>query len=223
MKGFISNGHDEFWTQQMLDGLMEAVDEGLNVAFLSGNAVANQIQLEPSTDGRPNRVLTPRDALPSFKDEQDLLGSRSNGVGFGHWICRKPDHWVYEGTGMKEGDSIPYAIGWEFHGSGLSKIRKDLVVLASSKLVGNSDKDPVVDKVSRWKEHQGTIYTGGRGNIVFNAGSCWWSLGLSRPPGIVTHASAPAVDARMQRITQNVLDRITKSDFPLPYKAKEKQ
>ena len=35
-----------------------------------------------------------------------LMGGRHAGIGGGDWICSKPDHWLYEGTGMKEGDMI---------------------------------------------------------------------------------------------------------------------
>ena len=36
--------------------------------------------------------------------------------GGGDWIATKPAHWIFEGTGMKQGDSIPGLVGWEFHG-----------------------------------------------------------------------------------------------------------
>ena len=32
--------------------------------------------------------------------------------GGGDWVCEKPDHWIFDGTGMKKGDSIPGLIGW---------------------------------------------------------------------------------------------------------------
>lgn len=48
-------------------------------------------------------------------DERDLIGARTivpfNGGG--DWTCAKPDHWLFEGTGMKKGDSIPGLVGWE--------------------------------------------------------------------------------------------------------------
>ena len=27
-----------------------------------------------------------------------------------------PEHWLFEGTGMKKGDSIKGLVGWEWHG-----------------------------------------------------------------------------------------------------------
>ncbi len=36
--------------------------------------------------------------------------------GGGDWIVTKADHWMFEGTGIKNGDAIPGLIGWEYHG-----------------------------------------------------------------------------------------------------------
>ena len=36
--------------------------------------------------------------------------------GGGDWICAKPEHWMFNGTGMKKGDRIPGLVGWEYHG-----------------------------------------------------------------------------------------------------------
>ena len=36
--------------------------------------------------------------------------------GGGDWIVVKPEHWIFDGTGMKKGDRIPGLIGWEYHG-----------------------------------------------------------------------------------------------------------
>lgn len=212
-KGLISVGHDEYWTQETYDGVKAAVDDGLNVAFLSGNAVVGKIVLEPATDGRALRVM--RRGRPSrhIRGTAALIGAYSCGVGFAHFVCRKPGHWVFEGTGMKEGDRILNLVGWEYHGDVLGR-QKDLVVLASAPTVKRSTDDPDSDKAWTRRTQYTTIYTGPRGNIIFNGGSCYWALGLSRPPGVVVPETAPYQDVRTQRITQNVLDRIRKSDFP---------
>ena len=43
-------------------------------------------------------------------DEGLLLGARNilpcNGGG--DWVCTKPEHWIFAGTGMKKGDRILY-------------------------------------------------------------------------------------------------------------------
>ena len=51
-------------------------------------------------------------------DEGYLMGSRNVDPvnGGGDWICTKPEHWIFEGTGMQKGEAIPGLIGWEYHG-----------------------------------------------------------------------------------------------------------
>ena len=55
-----------------------------------------------------------------------------------------------------------------------------------------------------------TIYTAPKGNLVFNAGTCWWNVVLSSPPGFQSPPRKDFLrnDARIQRITKNVLDRM---------------
>ncbi|MFM8435322.1 MAG: N,N-dimethylformamidase beta subunit family domain-containing protein [Planctomycetia bacterium] len=56
-----------------------------------------------------------------------------------------------------------------------------------------------------------TVYPGPRGNIAFNASTCWWADGLSAPPGYVrpsVYTSPQGPDERLQRITANVLARM---------------
>jgi len=56
-----------------------------------------------------------------------------------------------------------------------------------------------------------TVYEGPKGNIVFNASTCWWADGLSSPPGYQSpsvYTSPKGVDVRVQQITKNVLKRM---------------
>ena len=197
-KGFLSVGHDEYWTQQMVDNVARARDQGLNLAFLSGNSISGKVYLKPSSDGRPNRVMG---RIEDFKDEKDLMGASSYGVGLTDWACARPDHWLFEGTGMKKGDVIPRLVGWEFHGHPLRE-DPNLLVLAEGKANATMGGDT----------YAATIYPGPKGNFVFNAATCWWSMVLSKPPGFV---SPPGVDfsrddERVQRMTKNLLDRMVR-------------
>ena len=202
-KGFLSVGHDEYWTQEMMNNVAAARDAGVNLAFLSGNSVDGRIELKPSSDGRADRIFGRWDKAPldDFADEQELMGASSCGVGAADWICQTPEHWVFAGTGMKKGDEIPRLVGWEYHGPPL---RKDpgLVVLASSKLrVGTKATDLT---------YAATLYDGPKGNFVFNAATCWWSMLLSHPPGAVNPPDTDfsQQDARVQQITRNLLARM---------------
>ena len=196
-QGFLSVGHDEYWTQQMMDNVAKARDAGVNLAFLSGNSVDGKIYLKESTDGRLNRVFG---RIGQFEDEQKLMGASSYGVGTADWTCVKPDHWIFEGTGMKHGDSIPKLVGWEYHGQPLAD-HPGLVVLATGSVRGGSEGP---------RTYAATIYPGPKNNFVFNAATCWWNMPLSNPPGFTNPArndfSKP--DPRVQRITKNLLDRM---------------
>jgi hypothetical protein len=195
-KGFLSVGHDEYWTRAMFENLCKARDAGLSIAFLSGNSVSGVIELKPSSDGRPDRVFG---QLVRFVDEAELMGSKSYGVGMADWVCAAPDHWAFAGTGMKQGDGIKDLVGWEYHGEPVGP-QKGLVVLAKSPIRGK-EKAPA---------HAATVYDGPKGNVVFNAGTCWWNMVLSTPPGFVNPPKRDFAreDPRVQRITRNVLDRM---------------
>ncbi len=135
-KAFISNGHDEYWDIRQYESVVKMRDAGVNLLFLSGNSVCWVSPFRASSDGRANRIIFRggpyggdyRLAEAREKehgpfphrgpDEGYLIGSRNVDPvnGGGDWICTKPDHWIFEGTGMKQGDAIPGLIGWEYHG-----------------------------------------------------------------------------------------------------------
>ncbi len=218
-KTFLSVGHDEYWDVRQYDAAMAAVQAGVNQIYLCGNAVFGVTPFRPSHDGRLNRIIArkgrfggperaPRDEFFKYPfpthgpDEALLIGARTpipfNGGG--DWICTKPDHWMFSGTGMKHGDSVPGLVGWEFHGDparipGLEVIAEGIALSGGTKPV-------------RWTA---TIYPGPKGNFVFNASTIFWTQGLSSPPGHMlpwSHWTRPhGPDARVQRITENLLQR----------------
>ena len=208
-KAFISVGHDEYWSREMFDHVTQARDEGMSIAFLSGNAVYYEIvQYDSSITGAPYRAFARKHR---FSDQDTLMGVKSWDVGYGDWTVTRPDHWVYQGTGMKEGDTIPGVIGWEFHGAPAEI--PGLEVVASSPLdpclrermaPGPRTLEPV---------HHAVVYLCDSGNWVFNAGTIWWPEGLSCPPGHIPakHGNCGGtlgVNGHVQRITANVLDRM---------------
>ena len=222
-KAFLSVGHDEYYSLAMFQNLKSAIAGGLNVAFLSGNTCCGLIELLPAKDGTPNRILRRLDrfgppddvgnkTFPDMKslprqapNESSLIGARSTGpvVGGAPWICAKPDHWLFAGSGMKEGDGIPGLVGWEWHGEpadlpGLEIVAKGETNSGSGKGIYTS-----------------TMYPGPKGNLVFNAATCWWADGLAAPPGYLhpkAHGAEPkGPDPRVQKITANLMERMRNS------------
>src|SRR5438128_1916067 len=56
-KGFLSVGHDEYYSLEMFNQLREAIAGGLNVAFLSGNTCCGRIDPRSSSTGVLGRVF----------------------------------------------------------------------------------------------------------------------------------------------------------------------
>jgi hypothetical protein len=203
-KGWLSVGHDEYWTQQMYNNVARARDHGVNLAFLSGNSVSGIVYLNPSTTGVPDRVFG---RIKRFgKQASDLMGSSSHGTGMGDWTCVAPDHWLFQGTGMKKGDSIPKLIGWEYHGQPNGD-QPGLTILATSQTRNRDNTDLRAKNM-----HTSTIYELPKGNFVFDAGTCWWNMVLSAPPGFMNppRRDFSKGDVRVQQMTANLFARMTK-------------
>lgn len=219
-KGFLSVGHDEYWTIEMFRNVQAAIAGGVNAAFLSGNAVCGRIQFAPVTRKSPSLALErvgvfgplggtfEFHSMKTLKHERpyanELMGAHSTGsvTGGADWTCVAPKHWVFAGTGMKEGEGIAGLVGWEWHGDpapipGLEIVAKGPTQAAPGKLNGGL--------------FTATVYPGPRGNFVFNAATCWWADGLSAPPGYIrpkAYTEPKGPDARCQQITRNILERM---------------
>ena len=218
-KGFLSVGHDEYYTMAMFTGLQRLIAEGMDVAFFSGNVCCGLVALRDRVLSRLDRFggTHPEEfawfpeaqrLAQSAPSESALVGARTTvpATGSGAWTCAAPEHWLFEGTGMRRGDGIPGLVGWEYHGEPAELPGLEIVATGPT------------------KSHHGTgvytatVYPGPRGNFVFNASSCWWSHGLAEPPGHVRPLTYEAIpqgpDPRAQRITANVLDRILRRSRP---------
>jgi N,N-dimethylformamidase beta subunit-like protein len=210
-KVFLSVAHDEYWTRRMYENVKTARDRGVSIGFFSGNAVCQELlTYKSSVTGKPLRVIA-RDKR--FQDEDLLMGVQSYGPGYGDWTVTRADHWMFDGTGMKNGDSIVGLVGWEYHGSPCQQI-PGLVEVARASLSPRSPR-PGQD-ADGW--HSAVVYPGPKGNWVFNAGTIWWPEGLSCPPGHVPAGSQIArttgPDERVQKMTANLLRRMLR-DSPL--------
>jgi hypothetical protein len=227
-KGFLSVGHDEYWSIEMFNHARQAIAAGVNVAFLSGNTCYGRIEFSPDTAGRPNRVfervdvfgpITPNEvkafpemgAFPGVSPYGNtLMGAHSvyPVTGGADWICAQPGHWLFAGSGMKKGDAVPGLVGWEWHGDpaaipGLEVVATGATQSAPGKPNGGT--------------YTATVYPGPRRNIVFNASTIWWADGLSEPPGYLrpaVYTTPKGPDRRLQKITRNLLGRMRESPWP---------
>jgi hypothetical protein len=219
-KAFLSVGHDEYWDIRQFESAVKLRDQGLNLLFFSANSVCWVTPLQPSSDGRPHRIMfrggpygadndyavEREDLYGPFPhrgpDEGLLIGARNikpvNGAG--DWVCTNPEHWIFEGTGMKNGEIIPGLVGWEFHGDPATEISGLEIVAAGTAFRGGVTPRP-------WTA---TIYPGPKDNFVFNAATIFWCQDLASPPGHQlpwSHWARPhGPDARVQTITRNIIE-----------------
>lgn len=221
-KTFLSVGHDEYWDPRQYDAVKTAIAGGTNALWLCGNSVFGVTPFKPSSSGQNKRILkrtgiyaglTDKEIEESInvftkewkrdtRNEADIIGARSivpfNGGG--DWVCTKPEHWIFEGTGMKKGDAVRGLVGWEHHGAPAN--------IPGLEVVGEGTVWRGGTTPAHWTA---TIFPGPKGNIVFNAATIWWPQAISSPPGHIlpwSHWSRPhGPDARVQRITENLLKR----------------
>lgn len=213
-KAFLSIGHDEYWSQEMFDNVRAAIGSGVNAAFLCGNSVDGLIEFHDQNARSFSRIgkFGPLDEdIKNFgtkwkrhaPNPATLMGARTTFPynGTGDWTCRNEKHWLFAHTGMKNGDSIPGLVGWEHHGEPANI--PGLEILARGPIYSGGKAQNV--------EYTSTIHPGPRGNLIFNAATIWWSLGLSTPPGFLmpsAHGGSPrGPDSRVQQITKNLFDR----------------
>ena len=222
---FLSVGHDEYWDARQFDVVKAGIEQGVNVLWLCGNSVFVDSPFSPNQAGQPQRRIHRRgcfgelreDELATYSslfaglqstapDERDIMGVRSvvpfNGGG--DWTCTKPDHWVFAGTSMQAGESIPGLVGWEHHGEPDPE-RVGLEVLAEGMIWSGG---------TRPGQYAAVIFPGPAQNFVFNASTIFWAQGLASPPGHQlpwSHGSRPhGPDPRVQQMTHNLLQKSLK-------------
>lgn len=217
-KGFLSVGHDEYWSKEMYDAAVVARDHGVNLAFFGANDVYWQIRLAPGPDGAANRIIVcyKEAALDPVADrrlttvrwrdepvgraEQQLIGVQYTAnlledATYTYTISAA-DHWVYAGTGLANGDGVAGIIGDEVDRS-MSEYplpeHRSYTLLAQSEVLNTAGASDTAHAV---------IYQAKSGAWVFGAGAITWSWGLDRP-GLA--------DPRLQQMAANLLDAFSSS------------
>ena len=213
-------GHDEYWSKEMFDAVERARDGGVNLGFFQANNAYAQVRFEPSTRGARNRVMVcyrqaaidPVDGPtttvrfrddPVSRPEQSLIGvqytnviASADGVPY---VVANSSHWVYRGTGMRDGDDIPGLVG----GEGDRRVRE--VALPEHRSYTTLSRSPYLNWWDAPDAAESAIYQAPSGAWVFAAGSFRWSRALDREGW---------VDDRIQRATSNILDRFLHRRLP---------
>ena len=195
-KGFLSVGHDEYWSWQMRDNVEAARDNGVNLAFFGSNVGYWQIRLDPSAiTGDPDRTIIcyKNQSSDPVSHSDDISKRRLTTVKFrSHPVDRPEDalvgvmyetdpvqsdlvisdasNWMFEGTGLKNGDHLSGLLGYEVDRT-FDNAPPGMQRLAHSPYPFRGS--------TRYSDM--SLYVAPSGSIVFAAGTMQWSWGLVDP------------------------------------------
>lgn len=227
-------GHPEYWSRPMRARIEAAVAQGIHVAFITGNEVYWQSRLEdgpagpatritcykraaedPITATRPDLATCRWREAPVNDPEATLVGEMYGAVvnTVADWIVRGSDHWLYEGTGLRDGDPIANLIGQEFDTFFPDLAQPGTVILANSPVEAVLRNATTTPALIGTQMHNSTMYTAPSGARVFAAGTFQWSWALDAYGNRTYGGVQTPVDDRVARMTRNLFDRL--GDGPL--------
>ncbi len=212
-RGYVSMGHDEYWTTTMRRQVMQARDAGTNLAFLGANTMYWRIRLSDGPSG-PNRTVTgyrddayadplrdeqPEETTSRFRDppaarpEQDLIGMQYECYPVdADYVIVSPRWWGFQGTGLGYGDRVPGLVGPE-----ADRVYPGARTPRPLQILSNTTYDCRGVTTST----QSSYYTSDSGAGVFTAGTLRWGCALvdtcDRPLG-----------ARVSRFVGSVTDNV---------------
>lgn len=189
--------HPEYWSGEMYDRVKEWVfQKGGRLVYLGGNGVNGPVEfLDEATmrcindwsEGTESRFDT-------FKEsEASLLGvvfTEAGAMTVAPYQVIKADHWVFEGTGLKEGEIFGHKTLHERYGDGASGHETD-------KMSASTPSGTILLAKGINSDNGGaemTYYELPNGGAIFSAGS-------------ITFPTALFDDEPCSRITLNVLKR----------------
>jgi len=233
-KIIIFAGHDEYWSALKRKQIVNFLNSGGKVMNLSGNICWWQVRYENNgntlvcyKDYVPDPLLHVVDSLvtvnwynyPVYNGENKIFGTTFNyggyvndgttlpaSAGYGGYAAFNTQHWVYNNTGLNEGDVFGFnstIAGYEVDGMKFSWVNGLPVNTFPSqgappgyKILGYSP----AQRSDTSSGELGFYYTPG-GGALFNAPTIDWAQGL-------------VDDTTTQTITNNVLTRFLQNSFP---------
>ena len=185
-----SLGHDEYWTPEQRKSVTAARDAGTNLAFLGANTCFRRIRFEPSQLGTSRNVVCYKTAYeqdplygsnnalvttdfradPAPDPESSMTGVLYEGYPTdAPYVVVNADHWLYAGTGVRNGDSFDHLVGVEYDRVTPGEpTPRPIEIIAHSPLVCNGQSS----------HSDSAYYTVESGAGVFASGTMRWVEGL---------------------------------------------
>ena len=215
-RAIVIPGHDEYYTVRMRENLEKARDAGVNIGFFGANNVYRRIRLEPVGPNSSRRLVNYRDAkrdpvaatdpkqvttsfreAPAANPESSLTGSyyECNPVS-ADWVVADASAWVFEGSGIRNGDRMPKMVGNEY-----DRVTAGVPTPPNIQVIARS---PVNCKgLNSFADS--TWYSAASGAGVFSAGTFGWSPLLDDVSCGDAISSASTMRCRILRVTENIL------------------
>jgi hypothetical protein len=228
--GYVSMGHDEYWTPTMRRAVTDARDAGTNLAFLGANTMYWRIRLTPRATGParvvvgyrddahldPLRTKRPGEATARFRDapaprpEHELIGMQYECYPVDvDYVVVSPKWWGFAGTGFRYGDRAPGLVGPE-----ADRVYPDRQLPRPLQVLSHTPYDCRGATTSA----QSVYYTTPSGSGVFTAGTLRWGCAMidscERPLGDRTRRF-------VQTVTGNVLREFATGPVGRKHPAKE--
>ena len=214
-RGYVSMGHDEYWTTTMRAVVTEARDAGTNLAFLGANTMYWRVRLEDRDTGParvvvgyrsdagldPRRDEQPREATARFRDapmpdpEQELIGMMYECYPVDtDYVVASPGWWGFRGAAVARGDRIPGLVGPE-----ADRVYPTRTLPRPMQILSHSPYS--CGGVTTAAES--VYYTAPSGAGVFNAGTLRWGCAMvdrcERPLGARTARFVEVVTGNVLR------------------------
>ncbi len=216
----ISLGHDEEWSTRMRANAVAAHNQGVNLIFFGASPVLRKVRIQSSPLGPNLEIVNYRDP------QEDPLYGKDNAEVTQNWwgqppadlpaaglvggtyigfnnnqafplVVSEPNSWLYAGTGLKSGQSIPNVLKYDFQGYDVNRANPPTdEILAHSPVVIGFDGAHMYADTTYWTDP--TSKAG-----VFSSGTNEWIADLQQCPAGTAVSQCPSQDIRI--LTNNVL------------------
>lgn len=213
-RALLSLGHDEYYSPSMRTAVTNAISAGVNVAFFGANFCYRKVRFEEGVNG-PDRLMvnyrSTADPIylvnpslatvnwsnwPSDLPESTFSGSRYAGVdGIGSLVVEDSSSWLWDGTGLANGDVLAGALGGEFNHYDPASVNPANVQIFAHSPVGGG----VSDTTYVASPGQGGVFSSGTGQWIYHLSNAPL-LGTSWVPGPIASTTAA-----LSKATENVL------------------
>ncbi|WP_194293571.1 N,N-dimethylformamidase beta subunit family domain-containing protein [Actinomadura macrotermitis] len=213
-RALLTLGHDEYWSTAMRRHTTQARDRGVNIAFLGANAVNRHIRFGDTALGKGRLVVCYKDAgsdplagqdpaettqdwrlPPKPRPESELIGIQYNCFpAEGAYTVRRPDFWMFQGTGARKGSRYPGVIGPESDGINFAGPTPRPIEIVAHSPISCGNTTMLADS---------SYYTVKSGAGVFAAGTMRWVCSMRGPE--CGHGVTEASRRFVTRATENLL------------------